>query len=516
MPALYRQYRPQFFREVSGQEHITNTLLQALQKEKVAHAYLFQGPRGTGKTTSARIFAKGLNCSDRKKGEPCGKCATCVATQDQRNIDIIEIDAASNRGIDDIRTLRENVGLSPSMGTYKVYIIDEVHMLTNEAFAALLKTLEEPVKHAIFILATTELHKVPETILSRCQVFRFRRASDAEMKARLAFLLSEEKRSADDTVLDFITRRSDGCYRDAESLLGQLLTSDDKNLTLESMVDFLGLPPPTLLHDFLQSLVTSNVKDAMILAEKAYIEGYDPEQFIQESIRLARDAVVSLAKGSSENLPSFATQPQAQQRLPQIIRAFIQATQDMAYVPQPLIAIELAIMSVCIAAPAPIQATAPPAQPVRQPKPTSLPQPLIQKPQPTPVVSQQVLQKKEPAPVTSGVVTVEQVSHVWPQLIDTIRSNNPVSSTFLRATNPSSVNGSVVILKAQFPLHRNFLEKPENKKLVEEELSKLLKEMVSIQCVLDENGRSFTEVRQESQQKEDEVFNNVKEVFGIR
>jgi len=173
MPTLYRQYRPTKFSEISGQEHITKPLQKAIADDRVAHAFLFHGPRGTGKTTTARILARRLSCSSSKKTEPCGTCKLCQAADNRQNIDIIEIDAASNRGIDDIRALQDGVGLSPSMGPYKIYIIDEVHMLTKEAFTALLKTLEEPVAHAIFILATTEIHKLPETILSRCQRFDF-------------------------------------------------------------------------------------------------------------------------------------------------------------------------------------------------------------------------------------------------------------------------------------------------------------------------------------------------------
>src|SRR3989344_2480748 len=223
MATIYRQYRPHRFAEIVGQPHVTKTLEQAIMKGRIAHAYLFQGPRGTGKTSTARILAKRLLCEKSKDAEACGQCAPCKATEAGKNIDILEIDAASNRGIDNIRSLRESTTLSASMGKYKIYIIDEVHMLSHDAFPALLKTLEEPTSHVIFILATTELHKVPPTILSRCQVYSFRRATPEEMRGRLTYILGEEKREAESDVLDFIINRSDGCYRDAESLLGQLL-----------------------------------------------------------------------------------------------------------------------------------------------------------------------------------------------------------------------------------------------------------------------------------------------------
>ena len=283
MPTLYRQYRPQKFSDISGQAHITDTLQKAIEKGKVSHAYLFQGPRGTGKTTTARIFAKRLNCSSSKTSEPCGKCKLCKSAGTNSNLDVIEIDAASNRGIDDIRALRENVSLSPSSGKYKIYIIDEVHMLSGPAFAALLKTLEEPVAHVVFILATTELHKVPATIMSRCQVYRFRRATEAEMKKRLEFILKQEKRKVADDVLDFIISRSDGCYRDAESLLGQILSTSTRKISLDELSNNLGLPSPKIVDAFISALISADSKLAVEIVDGVYKGGAEPEQFIQET-----------------------------------------------------------------------------------------------------------------------------------------------------------------------------------------------------------------------------------------
>ena len=276
MATLYRRYRPQKFGEIVGQDHVTETLRQAALKNKLTHAYLFYGPRGTGKTTMARLLAKRANCEKAKGAEPCGKCTSCRALATGRHTDVMEIDAASNRGIDDIRALREHINLAPALGKYRVYIIDEVHMLTREAAAALLKTLEEPVAHVIFILATTELHKVPPTILSRCQVFRFKRASRDEMAGRLKFILKKEKRAADEATLDFIIDRSDGCYRDAESLLGQLLTLRDKKVNKLALQEFLGLPAPATLERFLEALVNGESAPALAAAEETVGGGYYP------------------------------------------------------------------------------------------------------------------------------------------------------------------------------------------------------------------------------------------------
>ncbi len=228
---LYRKYRPQRMEEVSGQEHVLAVLKNAITEGRVAHAYLFSGPRGTGKTTIARILAKRLNCQESNGTEPCGKCPQCVAHANRANLDLIEIDAASNRGIDEIRALKDRIGLAPASGKYKVYIVDEVHMLTKEAFNALLKTLEEPPSHAIFILATTELHKVPETIKSRCQTFLFKRASVQQLIERLNKISKSEEIEIDEAALRLIAHHSEGCYRDAESLLGQVLSLKTNKIT---------------------------------------------------------------------------------------------------------------------------------------------------------------------------------------------------------------------------------------------------------------------------------------------
>ena len=337
---LYRQYRPQTFAELVGQDHVREVLKQAVLKDKLTHAYLFHGPRGTGKTTTARLLAKRVNCLAPKQAESCGTCDSCVALSSGRHIDIIEIDAASNRGIDDMRALREATAFRPVLGGYKVYIIDEVHMLTGEAAAALLKTLEEPVEHVLFILATTELHKVLPTIASRCQVYRFRRARREELQERLGSILKKEKRQIDSEALDFIIDRAEGCYRDAESLLGQMLTLQDKQVTCSELASFLGLPPRDLLERFLRALVSGYAAPAVAVADESFSAGVDPEQFLKESIRSARDESVRAVQ--NKPLTWANGEENVMEHLPQIIRVLLQALQDLAYVPQPMNAVHLA------------------------------------------------------------------------------------------------------------------------------------------------------------------------------
>lgn len=532
MATLYRQYRPQTFTDLSGQDHVSSTLQRAITSGRLAHAYLFYGPRGTGKTSTARILAKRLNCTKAKDAEPCGKCPSCVATQTGKNIDVLEIDAASNRGIDDIRALKEGINLAPTSGKYKVYIIDEVHMLTNEAFTALLKTLEEPVAHAIFILATTELHKVPETILSRCQVYRFRRAQPAEMEARLRMILKAEKRQVADEALQFIIRRSDGCYRDAESLLGQLLSLNDKEVTLSDLTEFLGLPPHEHVDTFLTALIRGTSAPALDIITKVYADGFDLEQFIKESITLARDGAVALAMGQA--MPeAFSKEPQAAAKLPAIIRALLQALQDLAYVPEPLLAVHLAIVTLCTtkgdtplvsATPRAVPSTVPEARGIAPTSvvpitPTAAPSfpatPQSQpKPRPTAVATATVA-----VATTPGIVSLEQIKGVWPQIIAAVKNHNSVASTFLRAMEPGLIEGNVVKIRAKYALHRNFFDKPDNQAMLAQVLKDLLQIEVSVRCFLEEPNLTTRPIAQPStstasSELAPELLATVKEVFG--
>src|SRR3970040_703834 len=236
-----RKWRPKKFSEVIGQEHITTTLQNSIRSNRIAHAYLFTGPRGVGKTSTARIFAKVLNCLNPKDTEPCNECELCKDIQNNQSLDIIEIDGASNRGIDEIRTLRESVKYAPTKGKYKVYIIDEVHMLTKESFNAFLKTLEEPPEHIIFIFATTDVHKVPLTIISRCQRYDFRRIQLDKIKETLRTIASEEKIEIDDKTLTIIAKKADGALRDAESYFDQVVAFSQGKIDAELVTHMLNL-----------------------------------------------------------------------------------------------------------------------------------------------------------------------------------------------------------------------------------------------------------------------------------
>ncbi|MGV3721964.1 MAG: DNA polymerase III subunit gamma/tau, partial [Actinomycetota bacterium] len=280
--SLYRKYRSQSFEEVSGQDHVIRTLQNAIRGDRVAHAYLFCGPRGTGKTSTARLLAKALNCDNGPTPEPCGTCEACVQIAEGRFMDIKEIDAASNRGIDDIRDLRDTVAYAPTHGRHKVYVIDEAHQITGDAFNALLKTLEEPPPYVVFILATTEHHKIPATIVSRCQRFEFRRASMEDLRSRVAYVAEQEGATLDDGALELIAREANGGWRDALSVLEQVLSFCDGSITAKEVYAVLGTVEADSLHALSDCILSADGAEGFRLLEELISEGKDPRQLLRD------------------------------------------------------------------------------------------------------------------------------------------------------------------------------------------------------------------------------------------
>ncbi|MBI5375697.1 MAG: DNA polymerase III subunit gamma/tau [Candidatus Schekmanbacteria bacterium] len=305
---LARKKRPQKFADVVGQEHITNTIKNALKSGRIAHAFLFSGTRGVGKTTCARILAKALNCDNGPAEEPCNVCPNCVSISAGNALDVIEIDGASNRRIGEIRELREKVGFSPTSSRFKVYIIDEVHMLTTEAFNALLKTLEEPPPHVKFILATTEPHKLPATILSRCQRYDFRTLSDDAIIAFLSKIAGEEKISIDEEGLKLLSRVAAGSVRDALSVFESIISfSEDKKITAAGVQEILGIVDTKFISDVVEAIIEGNATGIVKLSSELILRGYDVNFFCESLLQYLRDLmVISAEKGkTTSDLPGY-------------------------------------------------------------------------------------------------------------------------------------------------------------------------------------------------------------------
>ena len=299
---IARRWRPQQFKEIIGQEHVSQTLSNSIANNRIAHSYIFTGPRGVGKTTSARILAKALNCEKGPTPTPCNECASCTGVTKGSSLDVLEIDGASNRGIDEIRNLRENIRFTPTQGKYRIYIIDEVHMLTKEAFNALLKTLEEPPEHVIFIFATTEIHKVPATILSRCQRFDFRRIPLKTIMEHLQKICNGDKIDIQEEALLQIAKKADGSMRDAQSVLDQIISYSGNKVTFEDVAKALGVIHQEIYFTISQHVNEQNIKELVLMAKEVFDSGYDLNEFLLGLEEHFRNILVLRSTGSIEFL----------------------------------------------------------------------------------------------------------------------------------------------------------------------------------------------------------------------
>jgi DNA polymerase III subunit gamma/tau len=502
--ALYRKWRSQAFETVIGQEHVTLTLRNALRDGRMSHAYLFSGPRGTGKTSTARILAKAINClEDDPTKRPCNQCRICVAITEGRLLDLIEIDAASNRGIDEMRDLREKIAFRPNEARYKVYIIDEVHMLTKEAFNALLKTLEEPPPHAVFVLATTEPDRVPETVRSRCQRFDFRRIGTADIVKHLNDLVQREDRRAEPEALAAIARRSTGSMRDSISLLDQLLSYGDDTLTLARVENVLGLISQATIGKLIDYMTAGDASKGLALLNELVAEGVELGQLADQVVAYLRAVMVARVAGSVDllDLPQDIRGQMAKQAqrvsTPALLAAIKEWTEargtlrdQVPGVPQ--LPLEMAFLRSAGAAVAPPQEVAQPQPPVQQPPqapgPSTLPGQAPAKPEPRREVAPQpqASSSTNPPASTSGGDLQQRVNANWDRCLARSKQYSIQLQAALRGVKELEVVGHTLVLHfaAGQVFSHDVISKPENKARVEEIWHEVLGERLIVRCAM--------------------------------
>ncbi len=536
--ALYRKWRPQTFDDVVGQEPIVRTLRHALQTGHLHHAYLLAGPRGTGKTTTARLIAKAVNCLAPQAERPCDRCEICRAITEGRLMDLIEIDAASNTGVDNIRELLEKVGFRPTQARYKVYVVDEVHMLSTAAFNALLKTLEEPPEHVIFVLATTEVHKIPETILSRCQRFEFRRIPLTALVGQLQKIADAEGITVEPEALDLIARAATGSMRDAISLFDQMAAGGA--VTADYVRLMLGAERREVVQALLQAWLDGDLHRGLHVINEAVDSGADPRQLARQTADFFRGLLLMrVGAGDTWSDPTTEERPRLQdmarqaqpERLVRAVQLFSEVASERRSGWQPQLPLELAFVEAALgpettpiasapplnpaaprpiseSQPAPQSSATPPARQIPEPQPApqspttpparqaSESQPVIPRPvrstPPRPVVppagsSQPAKTSSSAAGAASTGATaaiVKTARERWREVLTQIRPVN--LGAFLRDAQPMDVDGEgFLVLGFQHTLHRSNVDKEANRQIVETFLSQMLGQRILVRCVME-------------------------------
>jgi len=510
---FYRKWRPQSFSEVVGQNPITQTVRNSVASGRVAHAYLFCGPRGTGKTSMGRLLAKAVNCLQTAEGEPCNTCDSCQSYLEGRAMDLVEMDAASNRGIDEVRKLRDRVGLAPMAGRYKVYLVDEVHMLTPEAYNALLKTLEEPPPHIIFILATTEPHKVPATIISRCQRFDFRRLPLAAMVSRLEHICRQEGIQIEAAALQEIARSASGSLRDAINLVEQLANYYGSSPSLEQVRDSLGLTADARARQLVRHVLDRDLSAGLKLIAAVRDDGVDMRQFQREMVDYLRALLVvkagaedtlDLAAEEVEDMRSLSSAAPSEDIL-RALRGFGQA--DFRDDPQSSLPLELALADQVLGPGAAAQVAAEEAEPVVRPP---FPAGRQAAPQPPRLRARQESERQAPRPPKPAAPPVESESpppEATPVAATTAAADDDLLqrirlackevdhrlAAYLNGTcEIKSLDNGVLVLAfyQQFGLHREKIETPAGRRIVEEAASRLLGQTITLECTVCDRQRA--------------------------
>jgi len=509
---LARKWRPQRFEDVVGQEHITRTLKNAIASGRIHHAFLFIGSRGIGKTTTARILAKALNCLsfDAPTVDPCGTCDNCVSIGQGNNIDVIEIDGASNNGVDDIREIRDNIRMVPTNGRYKVYIIDEVHQLSTAAFNALLKTLEEPPAHALFILATTEAHKIPATVISRCQRYDFRRVAVDHIVTLLRAILDNEGLKATDEALHAIARAAEGGVRDAESILDELITYCDEEIAFQDVFDVLGLVNWDVLHTLCEAILNQDIARQLLIVEDVVSGGKDLSQFVQEILRYFRNLLVCKTAGGSDILHLPAAELAAMKRSAQrfslttLIRLVEQFAELTSGFDSPLaqrialestlirlskIGVEISVDTVlekllqlgqggiatALQTPAAPPSASPPAR-----SPDTAPDP--------PEAGPEEAAPPVPAKSRRVRITTGNLPRQWPRVVGHAVASSLNLGVWIGQATPAAVEGETVLLEFA-PANsqaRSIVDKPEHRRVLEEALQAITSNLTTFRTAVAE------------------------------
>jgi len=473
---FYTKYRPQQFSQISQPNDAAVALMNQVAKDKLVHAYLFVGSRGTGKTTTARILAKALNCEKVKKnGDPCDKCSVCNSIREGTFFDLIEMDAASNRGIDDIRELKNKVKLVPSVGKCKVYIIDEVHMLTTEAFNALLKTLEEPPKHCVFILCTTELHKIPTTVKSRCQVFMFKRASVAQLVEKLEQIVTAEGAKVTKKDLHKIAHAAFGGFRDAETLLQQVI---EGGISTEVL---LSTTTKDAYIDFVTLLLEKNINGAFRQIATVFEEGLDLYVWVGDLLKYLRELLFvklnvykDLLDIPEDILPRLVDQASivTAPKLLQFIEAFMSAQLSVKTATLPQLPLELAVVDVCV------DSAEPPSI-----APSDAPLPIV------PVTEVSTHTGADDATLleetsAGDIKDISDIQDKWSDVLKELATLNSSIHALLKASTPIDIQGSSIILEVLYAFHKERLESAKNRKLVERALTSVFGLPMHLKCSL--------------------------------